>query len=79
MQQWDIVYPAVLECLAEASKRYLKAELPPEILDLILSYTKWGFTKEEADAHRIKLMNNRKFYIGANNNMWQREYSFCEH
>lgn len=44
------------------------------VVDNILSKAKWGWTKDEALVHQKKLMNNRKYYIGANNNMWEREY-----
>eukprot|EP01127_Copromyxa_protea_P001565 TRINITY_DN1152_c1_g1_i7.p1 TRINITY_DN1152_c1_g1~~TRINITY_DN1152_c1_g1_i7.p1 ORF type:complete len:470 (-),score=101.75 TRINITY_DN1152_c1_g1_i7:242-1651(-) len=56
-----------------------KAGLPDDIVSYICSYAKWGFTKEEAEEHRLKLMNHRKYYRDSENQIWEREYSFCEH
>lgn len=78
-QQWNEVQPVVEKCLKEVEERHLSVPLPEDITKLIMGYAKWGFTKEEAEVHRQKLMHNRKFYVDANNDMWQREFSFCEH
>jgi hypothetical protein len=77
-QQWDMIKPGVMRALVEATVWH-KVPLPHEILEYILKLAKWGFTKEEAHAHREILMKERKYYIDANNRQWERDFSFCEH
>jgi hypothetical protein len=68
----------VVRALVAASVKN-RVPLPREIMFHILKLAKWGFTKEEAHEHRKALMQERKYYIDANNRQWQREFSFCEH
>jgi hypothetical protein len=77
-QQWDKVKPVIVHSLVASSVQH-GVRLPPEIMVHILKLAKWGFTKEEANAHREALMKERKYYIDANNRQWQRSFSFCEH
>jgi len=57
----------------------LKIEFPPELIKIIVGFAKYGFTPEEALAHRLELMKERKYYVDANNRVWERSFSFCEH
>jgi hypothetical protein len=77
-QQWDKVKPVALRSLIASTVQH-GVPLPPEIITYILKLAKWGFSKEEANAHREALMQERKYYVDANNRQWQRSFSFCEH
>lgn len=77
-QQWDQVKKDVAFVLCCVNARQ-KTPLPPELLALIMKHVKWGFTLDEALAHRLALMQERKYFVGANNKLWEREFSFCEH
>ena len=57
----------------------LKMEFPAELIKMIVEWAKWGFTQEEALAHRLELMKERKYWIDSNNKIWERSFSFCEH
>jgi hypothetical protein len=77
-QQWDETKKGVARALIEATVKH-KVSLPSEIIHHILKLAKWGFTWEEAKAHREKLMWERKYYVTATNEIWERNFSFCEH
>ncbi len=78
-QQWDTFKPVVVRTLIEASVAAIGVPLPRELLVMILDKARWGFTKAEAYAHREALMKERKYFIDANNQLWERSFSFCEH
>jgi hypothetical protein len=77
-QQWDEIKAGVARALVEATVAH-RVPLPRELLQRILELAKWGFTLEEAKAHRETLMWERKFMVTATNEIWEREFSFCEH
>ncbi len=77
-QQWDETKKGVARALIEATVKH-KVSLPSEIIHHILKLAQWGFTWEEAKEHREKLMWERKFYVTATNEIWERNFSFCEH
>ncbi len=64
-QQWDETKKGVARALIEATVKH-KVSLPSEIIHHILKLAQWGFTWEEAKAHRGKLMWERKFYVTGN-------------
>lgn len=78
MQQWDKIKGEVVRPLIEATVQH-KVPIPREIIAMIIDKAKWGFTLEEAKKHREQLMKERKYVISANNELWERPYSFCEH
>lgn len=77
-QQWDKVKSGLALTLCGVLWK-LKIEFPPELVRYILGFAKCGFTLEEAKAHRLELMKERKYYVDANNRIWERSFSFCEH
>lgn len=77
-QQWDKTKPTVRRLLIQAARQY-NVRLPEEMVEMILEKAKWGFTLEEAKAHREVLMKERKYVMKANNELWERPFSFCEH
>eukprot|EP01088_Endostelium_zonatum_P004025 TRINITY_DN1522_c0_g2_i1.p1 TRINITY_DN1522_c0_g2~~TRINITY_DN1522_c0_g2_i1.p1 ORF type:complete len:633 (-),score=168.83 TRINITY_DN1522_c0_g2_i1:31-1929(-) len=83
-QRWDKVKKETGYALCMVNKRLGEGVreggyLPVEILERIMRWAKWGFTKEEAEEHRRKLMHERKYFVGLNNEVWERRFSFCEH
>jgi hypothetical protein len=50
-----------------------------ELLVMILDKARWGFTKAEAYAHCEVLMKECKYFIDANNQLWECLFSFCKH
>jgi len=78
-QQWDQVKPQILWNLNYVCKSLTKRGLPKEIASKIAEHGKYGFTWEEAEEHRKRLMDTRKYYMDVNNQLWEREFSFCEH
>jgi len=59
--------------------RLVSKRLPKDVVELIGSYCKIGLTLAEAKEHRLKLMQERKVFINAQNEEMEREYSLCEH
>jgi hypothetical protein len=68
------------EVLTEGGKN---AKLPPEVMNMVrkeLDDTALPMTREEAEAHRLKLMQARTAFQQEARNDWDAvEYSFCEH
>ena len=55
-------------------------KLPELVKDKIDLYTNWPMSLKEAKEHRLKLMEERKGYIeNRNENLFEREFSLCEH
>lgn len=83
-QQWGRARPLLARTLHE---QWHAAEdqrrLRVSTVKLILDYAKWGFTGEEAAAHRLALMRERTFSTKLVNTEFEklhrREYTFCEH
>ncbi|KAE9395191.1 hypothetical protein BT96DRAFT_159582 [Gymnopus androsaceus JB14] len=51
--------------------------LPPELVTIIWEYASAGtMTREEAEGHRLRLMEDRK--VGSRAGQWN-TYSLCEH
>jgi hypothetical protein len=57
----------------------LMTALPLVLVNVIEEYAKTGFTREEALEIRRELMKERKFFVDKHNEVWEREYSLCEH
>ncbi|KAL0961441.1 hypothetical protein HGRIS_006386 [Hohenbuehelia grisea] len=53
--------------------------LPPELVDLIINSRDLGLTREMAERHRRAFMEDRKIKVSEENEMWESEYSLCEH
>jgi hypothetical protein len=70
-QQWDRRFERITSSLPSA--------LPLVLLNVIGGYARQGFTKEEALEIRRELMKERKFFVDKHNEVWEREYSLCEH
>jgi len=84
MQQWNVIRAQLAHTLHRQWRPLGSASaLRTDIVKLILDFTKWGFTQEEASHHRLKLMEERKFSrraVGSKfEKLIERQYSFCEH
>jgi hypothetical protein len=77
-QQWDKFKPGVVRALIEATVAH-RVPLPREMILQIVKMAKWGFSRKQAERHRKKLMWERKFVVTATNEIWERDFSFCEH
>jgi hypothetical protein len=77
-QQWEVERREVARAVAESAAR-LGVRLPRELVVMITEAAKWGFTRAEAEKHREVLMQERKYLVDANNRLWERPFSFCEH
>eukprot|EP01117_Protostelium_nocturnum_P021060 TRINITY_DN99_c0_g3_i1.p1 TRINITY_DN99_c0_g3~~TRINITY_DN99_c0_g3_i1.p1 ORF type:complete len:934 (-),score=225.27 TRINITY_DN99_c0_g3_i1:76-2877(-) len=77
-QQWDEVCPQ-LRALLLWIGRNLGVSLNKDCINLILQMAKWGFTSEEAELERLKLMAQRKYFKDAESRFYEREWSLCEH
>ncbi|KAL0961447.1 hypothetical protein HGRIS_006392 [Hohenbuehelia grisea] len=53
--------------------------LPPNLVDLISSSGALGLTREMAEYHRHAFMEDRKIKVSDENEMWESQYSLCEH
>ncbi|KAF9066716.1 hypothetical protein BDP27DRAFT_1423620 [Rhodocollybia butyracea] len=68
--------PTMFSLISMISARLTGRALPPELLDIIWSYTSEGtLTREEAEMHRLRLMNDRK----VSHRTPRDYYSLCEH
>ncbi|KAK3991074.1 hypothetical protein QBC44DRAFT_57751 [Cladorrhinum sp. PSN332] len=59
-----------------------KGTLPPELLEMVRKELgdALPMSREEAEAHRLKLMGERSAFQGQAQELWKRSsYSFCEH
>lgn len=55
-------------------------KLPPELLDMIVDQAEWLMSREEAEAHRLRLMDERGPMTATNNeDMFETEFAMCEH
>lgn len=72
-QRWDVNRAFLHEAIVSLTS------LPSVVAALITDYAKIGFTLKEALKYRQELMRERKYFVDAQNNAWQREYSLCEH
>jgi hypothetical protein len=77
-QQWDRVKLKQATCLMLISKRK-GLPLPKEVVMLIVEKAKYGFTWEQAQEFRLKLMQERKFFVNGQNQVMERPFSLCEH
>jgi hypothetical protein len=78
MQQWEFVKMETAKLLCLISKR-LGHPFPKDVVMTILDFAKVGFTREEAHAIREEIIKERKFETNLLNQIWEREYSLCEH
>ena len=65
------------------SKEVTKSEslpIPDEIREKVVGYLDWPMTTEEAAAHRLELMEERKYFVDTTTSeVYEREFSLCEH
>lgn len=82
-QQWERLMPLIAHSLYRQWRpRGRNLQLRTSCVKLILEFARWGLTLEEALAHRLQLMEHRKFSEVVNGQFTARivrEYSFCEH
>jgi hypothetical protein len=57
----------------------LPSNMPTVLIGLIIGYSAVGMTHREALHVRADLMNERKYFVGAHNALWERSFSLCEH
>jgi len=84
-QQWEATRPLLARTLHEQwhPNGCEGVKLRVLAVKVILDYAQWGFSWEEAAAHRLKFMEERKYSTievgGEFEKLLKREYSFCEH
>ena len=78
-QQWEHTRQKLLVLLLLITRARFNIVLPRESAQQIVSYCKVGFTRAEAENHRLELMRERKPIIDEAIEYWEREYSLCEH
>lgn len=71
--------PQIAKIIDAACMKHLERTLPVELMLEIFKRAKWGMTHAEALAHRLALMKERKFFVNDLNEIWERDYSLCEH
>ncbi|KAG0044153.1 hypothetical protein BGZ83_010598 [Gryganskiella cystojenkinii] len=58
----------------------IKSRLPPELVKRVEDYLEWPMSLKEAKEHRLKLMEERKYFVKeTNEEMFERLFSMCEH
>ena len=76
-----IVPPQNLEWLKMAlQKQNPMPGLPKDMTNMIADKTEWHFPHDFALASRLKLMEERKYFVEQNTKeRFEREFSLCEH
>lgn len=77
-QQWEKTKPTLMALIVWLFQNY-NINVPKDVVELIASHAKIGFTREEAETHRTKLMEERKAFVQVNDQIYTREFSYCEH
>jgi hypothetical protein len=58
----------------------LKSAFPPEVMRIIESMTEGAMTRQDAEAYRLELMDERTAFVEASNEQWfMAPFSMCEH
>jgi hypothetical protein len=71
---------AALRKVARAPGGGLLARLPDELIDLVVESMEWLFDREDAEARRRELMDERTVMVKSNTElMFAVEFSMCEH
>jgi hypothetical protein len=78
MQQWECLQREQARLLCLIAQR-LGVSLPKDVVLYILSFAKVGFSQQEAQDIREKLIKERKFETDELNKLWERKFSLCEH
>jgi hypothetical protein len=78
-QQWEKNRKKIIVTMLWVFKRCGIGKFPKEVLLKLVEMAKFGFTWEEAQEHRLALMNERKFFRDGMNREMERSYSLCEH
>eukprot|EP01026_Neomeris_dumetosa_P005335 TRINITY_DN11528_c0_g1_i1.p1 TRINITY_DN11528_c0_g1~~TRINITY_DN11528_c0_g1_i1.p1 ORF type:complete len:525 (-),score=69.60 TRINITY_DN11528_c0_g1_i1:206-1780(-) len=65
--------------IQKVARKILGQSLPEAINQKIINSAKMGFTLEEAQQHRLGLMEDRKYFKDELNNSVEREIELCEH
>eukprot|EP01097_Dermamoeba_algensis_P011482 TRINITY_DN8906_c0_g1_i1.p1 TRINITY_DN8906_c0_g1~~TRINITY_DN8906_c0_g1_i1.p1 ORF type:complete len:513 (+),score=136.73 TRINITY_DN8906_c0_g1_i1:65-1603(+) len=74
------VSPQQSHWLAEELRQYAPFnQLPRELVEGIAEVSNWPMSMKSAKEHREELMKERKYFIGVNTEIFEREFSMCEH
>ncbi|KAF4583610.1 hypothetical protein EYR38_002365 [Pleurotus pulmonarius] len=71
--------PTLRILLPMACKQVIGKTLPPELVELILREDVYGMSREQAEMHRRDFMADRKAKVADENDIFDGEYSLCEH
>ncbi|KAG5221930.1 4-coumarate CoA ligase [Salix suchowensis] len=71
--------PTLRVLLPKACKQVIGKTLPPELVELIVGEDVYGMSREQAEMHRRDFMADRKAKVADENDIFDGEYSLCEH
>jgi len=78
-QQWPSVRTSYCVAITQWFRKLTKNFGPKEVVRMIAEFAKTGFSLEEANQHRLDLMQDRKYFRDAQNQWLERSFSLCEH
>ncbi|KAL4254205.1 DUF4246 domain-containing protein [Pleurotus pulmonarius] len=71
--------PTLRILLPRVCKQVIGKTLPPELVELIVGEGVYGMSREHAEMHRRAFMDDRKAKVVDENEIFEGEYSLCEH